>query len=51
LPPPKFLDPQKFWADHATAGIMQWWACSLLNPLYCLQRQVAKLGNGLFSVA
>jgi len=24
------------------SGNMQWWACSLLNPLLCLQRQVAK---------
>jgi len=27
---------------------MQWWACSSLNPLHCLQRQVAKLGSELF---
>jgi len=30
------------------SGSMQWWACSSLNPLLCLQRQVAKLGSELF---
>ena len=29
-------------------GIMQWWACSSLNPLLCLQRQIAKLVSALF---
>ena len=30
------------------SGIMQRWACSSLNPLLCLQRQVAKLVSTLF---
>jgi len=30
-----------------SSGIMQWWACSSLNPLDCLQRPVTKLTNGL----
>ena len=29
-------------------GNTQLWACSLLNPLLCLQRQVAKLASELF---
>jgi len=29
-------------------AVMQWWACSSLNSLLCLQRQVAKLANELF---
>jgi len=29
-------------------GIMHWWACSSLNPLLCLQRQIAKLVSALF---
>jgi len=32
---------------HCSANI-QWWACSSLDPLLCLQRQVAKLGSELF---
>ena len=31
-----------------SSTIMQWWACSSLNPLDCLQRPVAKLTRGLF---
>jgi len=27
---------------------MQWWDCSSLSPLLCLQRQIAKLAGGLF---
>jgi len=30
------------------SGNMQWWACSSLNLLLCLQRQVAKFGSELF---
>jgi len=30
------------------SGIIQWWVCSSLNPLHCLQRRIVKLGNGLF---
>ena len=30
------------------SGNMQWWACSSLNLLLCLQRQVTKLGSELF---
>jgi len=30
------------------SDIMQWWACSWLNPLLCLQRQIAKLVSALF---
>jgi len=30
------------------SGVMQWWACSSLNSLLCLQRQVAQFANELF---
>jgi len=43
------------WHSHCTlhkshvhcSGNMQLWACNSLNPLLCLQRQVAKLGSEL----
>jgi len=32
------------------SGVMQWWACSSLNPLHCWQRQVAKFGSGCSNI-
>jgi len=29
-------------------SVMQWWACSSLMPIPCLQRRVAKVASGLF---
>jgi len=36
------------WHTAQWSGNMQLWACSSLNPLLCLQRQVAELASELF---